>query len=100
MYICNYLRGGIRAAAASFTQSFTFEPGPVITSNIIDQPDITSGDDQHPDYPLPNALPNPDTFASNLIARDLNSLQTDVTTLQSRVVFLERSSDLQWHHQE
>ena len=26
-----------RAAAASFTQSFTFEPGPVITSNIIDQ---------------------------------------------------------------
>ena len=83
-----------RAAAASFTQSFTFEPAPVITSNIIDQPDITSGDDQHPDYPLPNPLPNPDTFASNLIARDLNSLRTDVTTLQSQVGFLERSSDL------
>ena len=53
-----------KAATASFTQSFTFEPASVITSDINDQPDATSDDDQPPDCPL-LIIYNPKISVSN-----------------------------------
>ena len=66
-----------RSAAASFSQSFMQE------ASIIDDHDSQ-----------PYCLPNPSSFASNIISRDINSLRAEVTTLKSQLSLLERHSDL------
>ena len=74
-----------RSAAASFSQSFTPE-----ASTTSDHSIATSHDSQPHDY----HLPNPSTFASNIISRDINSLRAEVTTLKSQLSLLEQHSDL------